>query len=285
MPEVGPVPILAAEGISRRYQVRGGSASRHLGVVQALERVSFELRQGEIVGVVGRSGAGKSTLARVLLGLEPADEGTVLYAGSPLQNLSRNDLQRLRRSVQIVFQDPHSSLDPRQSIGGILSEPLAVHNLVPRSRRRERCLELLSGVGLPPDEDLLGRPVVDRQTGMLRPIARAIACNPELLILDEPVSALDVSVRGQVLNLLLDLHRRTGLAMMVIAHDVRLISHLCVRVAVVAEGRIVEEGPAGQVLGRPANPVTAELLASATWLETGRQAGPAIASREPRTGS
>jgi peptide/nickel transport system ATP-binding protein len=105
------------------------------------------------------------------------------------------------------------------------------------------------------------------------------------LILDEPVSALDVSVRGQVLNLLLDLHRRTGLAMMVIAHDVRLISHLCVRVAVVAEGRIVEEGPAGQVLGRPANPVTAELLASATWLETGRQAGPAIASREPRTGS
>ena len=287
MPEVGPVPILAAEGISRRYQVRGGSASRHLGVVQALERVSFELRQGEIVGAVGRSGAGKSTLARVLLGLEPADEGTVLYAGSPLQNLSRNDLQRLRRSVQIVFQDPHSSLDPRQSIGGILSEPLAVHNLVPRSRRRERCLELLSGVGLPPDEDLLGRPPRELSGGERQrvAIARAIACNPELLILDEPVSALDVSVRGQVLNLLLDLHRRTGLAMMVIAHDVRLISHLCVRVAVVAEGRIVEEGPAGQVLGRPANPVTAELLASATWLETGRQAGPAIASREPRTGS
>ncbi|MGD1146316.1 MAG: ATP-binding cassette domain-containing protein [Thermoanaerobaculaceae bacterium] len=287
MPDAGTVPILVADRVSRRYPVRGASGPSARGVVRALDSVSFELRHGEIVGVVGRSGAGKSTLARVLLGLEPADEGSVRYAGSPLQSLSRSDLLRMRRVVQVVFQDPHSSLDPRQSIGGILSEPLAVHKLVPRAKRRERCLELLSGVGLPSDEDLLGRLPRELSGGERQrvAIARAIACSPELLILDEPVSALDASVRGQVLNLLLELHRRAGLAMMVIAHDVRLISHLCVRVAVVAEGRIVEEGPVGRVLGRPANQVTAELLAAARWLEAGPQEGAGVSRSEPRPGS
>jgi len=283
MPERSLAPILAADRVSRRYPVRGGPILKGGGVVHALDGVSFAIRHGEIVGVVGRSGAGKSTLARVLLGLEPADEGTVSYAGTPLQGLSRSQAQLMRRAIQVVFQDPHSSLDPRQSVGDILSEPLAVHRLVPRRGRRGRCLELLSSVELPPDEELLGRLPRELSGGERQrvAIARALACDPELLILDEPVSALDVSVRGQVLNLLMELHRRTGLAMMVIAHDVRLVSLLCARVAVVAEGRIVEQGATGKVLGSPSDAATAELLAAAAWLESGPQAGAEPAGGEP----
>ncbi len=280
--DAGTVPILVADRVSRRYRARGRQ-----GAVHALDSVSFALRPGEIVGVVGRSGAGKSTLARVLLGLEPPDEGSVRYAGRPLRGLTRTELQGMRRAVQVVFQDPHSSLDPRQTIGSILSEPLAVHNLVPRGRRREGCAELLASVGLPSDVELLRRLPRELSGGERQrvAIARAIACSPQLLILDEPVSALDASVRGQVLNLLLELHVRTGLAMMVIAHDVRLISHLCVRVAVLAKGRIVEDGSVGQVLGRPSSPGTAELIAAATWLEAGPRPGTAVPWGEPGGGN
>ena len=255
--------------MSRSYRVRARAGARRPPTVRALDKVSFALRPGEIVGVVGRSGAGKTTLAKVLLGLDAPDEGSVLYAGRPLLTLSVGETRRMRRAVQAVFQDPHSSLDPRQSVGGILSEPLAVHRLVARGRRRERCLELLCGVGLPGEGGFLERLPRELSGGERQrlAIARALACEPELLILDEPVSALDVSVRGQVLNLLLELHRSTGLAMVVVAHDLRLVSRLCERVVVVADGKIVEEGEVRQVLSRPAHAVTAELLAAARWLE------------------
>jgi ABC-type glutathione transport system ATPase component len=188
----------------------------------------------------------------------------------------------MRRAVQAVFQDPHSSLDPRQSVGDILAEPLAVHRLVPRGRRRARCLELLRGVGLPGEDGLLARVPGELSGGELQrvAIARALACGPELLVLDEPVSALDVSVRGQVLNLLLDLHRNTGLAMIVIAHDVRLVGRLCDRVVVVAGGKVVEEGEARRVLERPTHRVTAELVAAARWVEEGPRPAPALPRRE-----
>jgi len=275
--------ILAARGVSRRYPRRDGGAGRAGAAVIALDAVSFGLHRGEIVGVVGRSGAGKSTLARVLLGLEVPDEGEVLYAGRPLREMTTREMQRMRRSVQVVFQDPHSSLDPRQSIGSILAEPLAVHGVVPPKRRRERSLELLASVELPAEGDLLGRMPRELSGGERQrvAIARALACSPDALILDEPVSALDASVRGQILNLLLDLRRRTGMAMMVIAHDVRLVGHLCERVAVVAGGRIVEEGAPAEVLGRPADAATAELLAAARWLETVPPAGARPAGGEP----
>ncbi len=276
------VPILAAEAVSRRYALGRGDGRRAGEAVLALDRVSVELRRGEIVGVVGRSGAGKSTLVRVLLGLEQPDEGRVLYAGKPLANLDAGEAKRMRRAVQVVFQDPHSSLDPRQSIGGILSEPLAVHALAPRPRRRARCLELLESVELPAEHGLLRRRPRELSGGERQrvAIARALACDPELLILDEPVSALDASVRGQILNLLLDLHRRTGLAMMVIAHDVRLVAQVCARVAVLAAGRVVEEGSPREVLARPSDAATAELLSAARALEAAAP-GPGPDGGEP----
>ena len=269
MPDPGGTPLLVAKGVSRSYRVRGRRAAGRPSTIRALDRVSFELRSGEIVGVVGRSGAGKTTLAKVLLGLDPPDEGSVLYVGRPVRNLTSAEARRMRRAVQAVFQDPHSSLDPRQSVGDILAEPLAVHRLVVRGRRQRRCLELLRGVGLPAQVEFLARRPRELSGGERQrvAIARALACEPDLLVLDEPVSALDVSVRGQVLNLLLDLHRNMGLTMVVIAHDVRLVSRLCERVIVVAEGRIVEQGEAHQVLDRPAHAVTSELLAAARWLE------------------
>ncbi len=269
MPETGAGPILVADRVSRSYRSRARSMAGRASTTRALDRVSFELRPGEIVGIVGRSGAGKTTLARVLLGLDPPDEGRVLYRGRPLTALSESESRRMRRSVQVVFQDPHSSLDPRQSVGAILSEPLAVHRVVARGRRATRCLELLRDVGLPGESAFLSRLPSELSGGERQrvAIARALACEPELLVLDEPVSALDVSVRGQVLNLLLDLHRSAGLAMVVIAHDVRLVSRLCSRVVVVAGGRVVEEGDAARVLGKPEHPATAELLAAARWLE------------------
>ncbi|TAM51695.1 MAG: ABC transporter ATP-binding protein [Acidobacteria bacterium] len=242
--------------------------------MRALDGVSLELARGEIVGVVGRSGAGKSTLARLLLGLEPADEGSVSYAGRALASLGPRDTRGMRRAVQAVFQDPTGSLDPRQSVGTIVGEALAVHHLAPRAARRERIRELLAEVGLPGEDAFLARLPRELSGGERQrvAIARALASRPEALILDEPVSALDVSVRGQVLNLLLSLQRRTGMAMLVIAHDILLVERLCMRVLVLAAGRVVEEGPAARVLTRPAAAATAELLAAARWL----------AAREPQ---
>ncbi len=283
MGEGGRVPILAALRVERRYPVRRGGTAGSGRFVRALDGVSLELRRGEIVGVVGRSGAGKSTLARVLLGLEPPDAGEVLYDGVPLGRPGSAEEKRMRRAVQVVFQDPHSSLDPRQSIGAILSEPLAVHALAARGRRRERSLELLASVELPAEEGLLRRRPRELSGGERQrvAIARALACDPELLILDEPVSALDASVRGQVLNLLLELHRRTGLGMMVIAHDVRLVAQLCARVIVLAGGRVVEEGRPAELLARPADGSTAELLAAARALDPAVACGPPAPGGEP----
>ncbi len=283
MPEVGPGPILVADRVSRSYRVRARGVGGRPRFKRALDRVSVQLWPGEIVGVVGRSGAGKTTLAKVLMGLDSPEEGSVLYDGRPLRQLSTAEIRQMRRSVQAVFQDPHSSLDPRQSVEGTLSEPLAVHRLVSGGRRRARCLELLRAVGLPDEAGFLERLPRELSGGERQrvAIARALACEPILLILDEPVSALDVSVRGQVLNLLLDLQRQRDLAMMVIAHDVRLVSRLCGRVVVVAEGRIVEEGDTRRVLGNAVHPATVELLAAARWLERESPDGAAPRASEP----
>lgn len=283
----GP-PILAARHVVRRYPARGGVRwGRERGWAPALDGVSLELWPGEILGLIGRSGSGKSTLARVLLGLETPDEGEVTFDGRPLGSLSDPEQRRLRREVQVVFQDPHASLDPRQSVGGILAEPLAVHRLVPRGERRSRGKVLLGEVGLPSDDAVLDRLPRALSGGERQRVAlaRALASGPRALILDEPVSALDVSVRGQVLNVLLELRERAGLAMLLIAHDVRLVARLCGRVVVMAGGRVVEEGPTRGVLENPAHTATSELLAAARWLseppraETARSPGEHSADR------
>ena len=276
----GP-PILAARHVVRRYPARGGVRwGREREWAPALDGVSLELWPGEILGLIGRSGSGKSTLARVLLGLETPDEGEVTFDGRSLGSLSDPEQRRLRREVQVVFQDPHASLDPRQSVGGILAEPLAVHRLVPRGERRSRGKVLLGEVGLPSDDAVLDRLPRALSGGERQRVAlaRALASGPRALILDEPVSALDVSVRGQVLNVLLELRERAGLAMLLIAHDVRLVARLCGRVAVMAGGRVVEEGPTRGVLENPAHTATAELLAAARWLS---EPPPAKTARSP----
>jgi oligopeptide transport system ATP-binding protein len=262
-------PILAARQVVCRYPARGGVRwGRDRELVVALDGVSLELGPGELLGLVGRSGSGKSTLARVLLGLERPDEGQVTFDGRSLEALTGPERRRLRRDVQVVFQDPYAALDPRQSVGDVVAEPLAVHGLVPRGERRGRGKLLLGEVGLPGEDAFLERSPRELSGGERQRVAlaRALASGPRALILDEPVSALDASVRGQVLNLLLDLQERTRLGMLLIAHDVRLVARLCSRVVVMAGGRVVEEGPTRKVLESPAHGATAELLAAARWL-------------------
>ena len=276
-------PIVAAREVVRRYPARGGVRwGRSPVPVVALDRVSLELRQGETLGLVGRSGSGKSTLARVLVGLEKPDAGEVTYDGQPIDSLSEAMRRRMRREVQLVFQDPQASLDPRQSLGGIVVEPLVVHALGARGERRGRGRVLLREVGLPDGDEFMDRLPRELSGGERQRVAlaRALASEPRALILDEPVSALDASVRAQVVNLLVELQERTGLAMLVIAHDVRLVARVCTRVAVMARGRIVDGGATQDVLERAAHPATAELLAAARWLSE-RPGG--TAAGEPRS--
>jgi ABC-type glutathione transport system ATPase component len=264
-----PSPLLAARDVVRRYAARGAARwGWGRGFVLALDGVSLDLRRGEILGLVGRSGAGKTTLARILAGLERPDGGEVRLTGRPFSSLSGAEIRELRREVQLVFQDPHAALDPRQSIGSIVTEPLAVHGLAAGRDRGECGRGLLGEVGLSGSADFLRRRPRELSGGERQRVAlaRALACRPKVLILDEPVSALDASVRGQVLNLLLDLHERTGLAMLLIAHDVRLVARMCTRVVVMASGRIVEEGPAAAVLNDPSHEATAGLVEAASWM-------------------
>ena len=275
-------PLLSAREVVRRYPERGRRWGTGGNVHPALDGATLAFRQGEILGLVGRSGAGKTTLARVLLGLERAEGGETAFRGEPLGALTRSRLRALRREVQAVFQDPLGALDPRQPVLSIVTEPLAVMGGIPRAERRGRAARALRDVGLPVDPDLLHRRPWELSGGERQrvAIARAIVGAPAALVLDEPVSALDVSVRGQVLNLLLDLHRRAGLSLLVIAHDLTLVAGLCTRVAVMSRGRVVEEGPALEVLARPESEEGRELLAAARSL-TGVGTGPARSEPSP----
>jgi oligopeptide transport system ATP-binding protein len=261
-------PLLRVEGLSKHYRSRGLLRSRAAGAVRAVDGVSFELRRGETLGLVGESGCGKSTLSRVLLRLEKATAGTVTYRGQDVFAMSRAELRRLRRSVQIVFQDPYSSLNPRRTVGDLVAEPWAIHrDLVPRGDRARRAGELLERVGLSPD--VRGRYPHEFSGGQRQRIgiARALALRPEVLVCDEPVSALDVSVQAQVMNLLTDLQDELGLAYLFIAHDLSVVRHLSDRVAVMYLGRIVETGTEADVYERPAHPYTQALLSAAPVLD------------------
>ncbi len=255
-------PLLQAEGLVKHYPVRGGLLSKRSGAVRAVDGVSFEVARGETLGLVGESGCGKTTVARLVLRLEAPTAGRVSFDGEDLLALSSKALRRKRREIQIVFQDPMSSLNPRMTVGEILAEPLFVHRVATGAALDARVDALLDQVGIPaswrqryPHEFSGGQ---RQRIG----VARAIALGPKLVVCDEAVSALDVSVQAQVLNLLLELRERLGLAYLFISHDLSLVRHVSDRVAVMYLGQLVEQAPTGRLFGAPAHPYTKALLSA-----------------------
>jgi oligopeptide transport system ATP-binding protein len=260
-------PLLAAENLVKHYKARDGD-----GLARAVDGVSLTLRKGETLGIVGESGCGKSTLARLVLRLIEPTAGRVLLDGEDILALKPGTLRKRRRDMQIVFQDPFASLDPRMSVGRIIAEPLDIHGVGSPQERQRRVEDLLLMVGL--DRSALGRYPHEFSGGQRQRIgiARAIALEPKLLVLDEPVSALDVSIQSQILNLLIDLKSRLDLSYIFISHDLSVVEHVSDRVLVMYLGRIVEEGTATQVLRQPRHPYT-EALVSAV---PGAKKGPRI---------
>lgn len=258
--------VLRAERLVRTFAGRRGR------VIRAVNGVDLELRPGETLAVVGESGCGKSTLARLLVRLLDPTEGRVLFEDRDLATLSRRDLRRTRRRLQIVFQDPYASLDPRARVGTIIARPLRVHGLHHgRGERAKRVAHLLDLVGLDP---ALARRRPRELSGGQRQrvaIARALALEPRAVVLDEPVSALDVSVRAQIVEVLGELQRRLGLAYVFVAHDLSVVRHLADRVAVMYLGRIVEQGPTDSLFRSPAHPYTQALLSAAPALDPNRR--------------
>jgi oligopeptide/dipeptide ABC transporter ATP-binding protein len=245
------------------YPVRGGMPwGRQPPPVRAVDGVSLHINRGEVLGLVGESGSGKSTTGRALLRLEPATSGTVCFDGADITHWSESQLLPLRKRLQVVLQDPDASLDPRMRVQDAVAEPLLVHTAMRGKTLAERARALLGQAGLDPR---LGDRYPHELSGGQKQrvsIARALATGPELIVLDEPISALDVSIQAQILNLLADLRATLGLSYLFISHDLSAVAHLCDRVAVLYLGRVVEIGPVDEVLVRPAHPYTQALLAA-----------------------
>jgi oligopeptide transport system ATP-binding protein len=244
------------------FPIRQGVLQRRVGWVQAVDDVSFEVAKGETLGLVGESGCGKTTVGRAVLQLYRPTSGTVRFEGQPLGNLGRDELRRLRRHMQIIFQDPYASLDPRLTVASILSEPLEIHGVGNARERRERVSELLQIVGL--DPSVAGRFPHEFSGGQRQRIgiARALALNPSFIVCDEPISALDVSIQAQVVNLLQRLQSELGLTYLFIAHDLAVVRHLSDRVAVMYLGKIVEVTRRDALYRRPLHPYTMALLSA-----------------------
>jgi peptide/nickel transport system ATP-binding protein len=259
---LGGVTLIAAENLSRSFG--GGWFGR--GAVRAVSDVSFAIAPGEALGLVGESGSGKSTIGRLLLGLMAPSAGRVVFDGADVGTLRGKAARTMRRRTQMVFQDPGSSLDPRRRIGAQIADGMGIHGLCPPGERSGRVGALLEQVGLPASHaDRFPHEFSGGQRQRVG-IARALATNPDLLVADEPVSALDVSVQAQVLALLADLRGRLGLAMLFISHDLHVVRGLCDRVMVLYLGRVMEEGRAADVLTNPVHPYTKALLAAAPSL-------------------
>jgi oligopeptide/dipeptide ABC transporter ATP-binding protein len=248
------------------------------GVVHALDGVSFDVRRGEVLGVVGESGSGKSTLARCILRLVREDDGEIVFDGVDLAAVRASDLRRLRKRLQCCFQDPYASLDPRYSVGDLISEPLLIHGVKSARQRTAAVGEILDLVGI--SRSAVARKPHQFSGGQRQRVglARALVLKPDLVILDEPVSALDVSVQAQILNLLADLRDQLSLTYILIVHDLLVAEYFCDRVAVVYAGRVMELATGGEIFSRPLHPYTVSLLAASPVPE------PAVARRQISTG-
>ncbi|MGC9269642.1 ABC transporter ATP-binding protein [Acidiphilium sp.] len=274
-------PILQVEALTKHFAVGSRFASGGRQVVQALDGVSFEVFPGETLGLVGESGCGKSTLGRCLLRLYDADAGRILFNGHDITAMTERALRPLRADMQMVFQDPYASLNPRRRIGDLLAEALIAHGQTDRAANQARLAELMGLVGLAPEH--LGRFPHEFSGGQRQRIgiARAIALNPKLIVADEPVSALDVSIQAQVVNLLADLQERLALTYVFIAHDLSVVRHIADRVAVMYLGTIVEIGETDAVLHHPAHPYTAALISAVPEPDPSAQGARTILQGEP----
>jgi oligopeptide transport system ATP-binding protein len=255
--------ILTATDLVKHYPIKGGVLRRTVGHVKAVDGVSFELYKGETLGIVGESGCGKSTLGRLLMRLEEPTSGSLVFDGIDMYQQKGRAMRRLRRDIQIVFQDPYTSLNPRKTVGDIIGEPFDIHpDVVPKQGRRKKVQELLELVGLSPEH--INRYPHQFSGGQRQRIgiARGIALNPKVLICDEPVSALDVSVQAQVVNLMEKLQDELGLSYVFIAHDLSVVRHISDRVGVMYLGKMAEIGDEDQVYSRPTHPYTQALLSA-----------------------
>ena len=256
--------LVRVENLVKYFPVRaGGLIRRTVAQVQAVDDVTLSIPRGKTLGLVGETGSGKSTLARCVAGLIPVTSGRVTFDGQDITNLSRRAMRPMRREIQMVFQDPYSSLNPRRRVGSIIGEPFAIHKIASGAERKRRVQELMERVGLNPEH--YNRFPAEFSGGQRQRIgvARALALQPKLIICDEPVSALDVSIQAQVLNLLADLQRDYGLTYLFIAHNLDVVRHVSDSVAVMYLGRICELGPKEPVYGSPRHPYTTALLSAA----------------------
>ncbi|MDZ7377002.1 MAG: dipeptide ABC transporter ATP-binding protein [candidate division KSB1 bacterium] len=256
--------LLQVRDLKKYFPIKGGIFGSVKGYVHAVDGISFDLKRGETLGLVGESGCGKSTAARLILRLIEATSGEIVFDGRNIREMDHKQLQRLRREMQIVFQDPYSSLNPRMTVEGIIGEALSYHKIARGTARRDRVVYLLERVGLRPEH--LRRYPHEFSGGQRQRIgiARALALNPRLIIGDEPVSALDVSIQAQVLNLLLELQEEFELSYLIIAHDLRVVEHISDRVAVMYLGKIVELASSADLYRNPQHPYTEALLSAIT---------------------
>jgi oligopeptide transport system ATP-binding protein len=258
----GETPLLQVRHVKKYFPIRRGVLQREVARVHAVDDVSFVVREGETLGLVGESGCGKSTLGRTIVRLLEPTDGQIIFQGTPIEHFGTRRMRPLRREMQMVFQDPYASLNPRKRVGTIVSDPMRIHNLGNRAEQKRRVGEILETVGLSPEH--YNRFPHEFSGGQRQRIgiARALALQPKLVIADEPVSALDVSIQAQIINLLDDLQDEFGLTYLFVAHDIGVVRHISDRIAVMHHGKLVETGSADQVCEQPADPYTRQLLAS-----------------------
>ncbi len=275
-----PTALLEASGLTKHFPVRQGALGWSTGLVRAVDSVSFQIDAGTTLGLVGESGCGKTTTSKLVLGLERPTAGTIRFEGADVSALGAKADRHYRRSVQAVFQDPYASLDPRMRVGSIIAEPLVINERPSAAERRRRVRELLDLVGLPErSADLFPHEFSGGQRQRIA-IARALALSPKLIVLDEPVSALDVSIRAQILNLLRDIQKRLGVSYLFIAHDLAAVAHMSHTIAVMYLGKIVELGEATAVALDSKHPYTQALFAAALPIDLDRRGDDIVLSGE-----